>query len=347
MDFRDVFDITLPIIQAPMAGVQGSALAAAVSSAGGLGSLPCAMLSAQALEAELASLVALTSAPFNLNFFCHTPPKENAAVEKAWRNLLAPYFEELGLDPNRIADGPQRKPFDHATADIIERYKPAVVSFHFGLPDRALLARVKSWGSVVLSSATTVAEARWLQAEGADAVIAQGLEAGGHRGHFLQETLAGQLPLRDLLAAVVPLVDVPVIAAGGIASAADVRECLALGAIAAQVGTAYLLSPQANTSALHRAAIRLFQPDTTALTNLYSGRPARGIYTRLMKELGPMNAAVPDFPLASTAVTALRTAAEAQGDGSFSPLWCGERAGACREVDAGELTRQLASGLQG
>lgn len=343
--YREILGTRLPIIQAPMAGVQGSALAAAVSNAGGLGSLPCAMLSAQALAEELSKLRSLTSAPFNLNFFCHTSPQPDPSAERAWRALLAPYFEELGLDQDSIPDGPQRRPFDHAIADIIEPFKPAVISFHFGLPQADLLARVKSWGSRIVSSATTVAEAQWLQAQGVDAVIAQGLEAGGHRGHFLQPTLDGQLPLRDLLRAITTATDLPVIAAGGISTADDVREYLAAGAVAVQVGTAYLLCPQATTSELHRTAVKHVQPGGTALTNLYSGRPARGINTRLMRELGPMHTAAPAFPMASTAITALHTAAEAKGDSSFSPLWCGERGACCQEIDAGELTRQLASAI--
>lgn len=343
--YREILGTRLPIIQAPMAGVQGSALAAAVSNAGGLGSLPCAMLSAQALAEELSKLRSLTSGPFNLNFFCHTSPQPDPSAERVWRTLLAPYFEELGLDQGSIPDGPERRPFDHATADIIEAFKPAVVSFHFGLPQADLLARVKSWGSRVVSSATTVAEAQWLQAQGVDAIIAQGLEAGGHRGHFLQPALDGQMPLRDLLGAITAATDLPVIAAGGVATADDVRNCIEAGAMAVQVGTAYLLCPQATTSALHRSAIKFFQPGSTALTNLYSGRPARGITTRLMRELGPINKAAPAFPTASTAITALRAAAEAKGDSSFSPLWCGERGEWCEDIDAGELTRRLASAL--
>lgn len=329
-----------------MAGVQGSALAAAVSNAGGLGSLPCAMLSAQALASELEALRSLTGAPINLNFFCHQMPWPRPDIEAAWLELLSPYFEELEIDPSTLSEGAQRRPFDEHVADIIEPFKPAVISFHFGLPESDLLARVKAWGCKVLSSATTVAEARWLQARGVDAIIAQGLEAGGHRGHFLYKGLDSQLPTLDLVEAIAKDIELPLIAAGGIADAGDVRNALAAGAVAVQVGSAYLLCPEANTSALHRSAIKASKAGDTALTNLYSGRPARGIMTRLMRELGPMSSGAPEFPLASRAVTALRVAAEARGDSSFSPLWAGERAYTCRELGAAELTLELASGFE-
>ncbi len=342
MKFEQTLGIRLPIIQAPMAGVQGSRLTAAVSNAGGLGSLPCAMLSPGQLQEELSSLSSLTSAPFNLNFFCHKTPERAPAVEQAWRSLLAPYFTLFGIDPETVEEGAQRRPFDHVTADIIESARPAVVSFHFGLPAPDLLARVKGWGSIVLSSATTLVEAQWLIANGADAVIAQGLEAGGHRGHFLSSALAGQRSTKNLVAEIVQATQAPVIAAGGIATPDEAAAMLALGASAVQLGTAYLLCPEANTSDLHRAAIRQYRPQDTALTNVYSGRPARGIITRLMRDLGPLRHDVPAFPLASAAVTALRKAAESQGDHNFSPLWCGEAAPQFDGVSAGEVTRSFA-----
>ena len=236
-----------PLIQAPMAGVQGAALAAAVCNAGGLGSLPGAMLSAEALRSELNALTRGTSRPWNLNFFCHTPPEPDAAREARWREVLAPFYAEAGLDIHAVPAGAGRVPFSHTVADVIEPFRPPVVSFHFGLPAPDLLARVKAWGSVVLSSATTVVEARWLAAHGADAVIAQGLEAGGHRGHFLSHDLSAQMGSFALLPQIVAAVDVPVIAAGGIADAAGVAAAMALGAAGVQVGTAYLCCPEATT----------------------------------------------------------------------------------------------------
>lgn len=334
----------LPIIQAPMAGVQDSRLAAAVSNAGGLGSLPCAMLTAAALRAELEALKASTNRPFNLNFFAHTPPEPDTSAEKSWRAALAPYYREYGLDEGVIANGPGRQPFNTEMAAIVEEFRPAVVSFHFGLPAPELLQRVKAAGATVLSSATTVEEALWLEGNGADGIIAQGLEAGGHRGIFLTKDMSTQMGTFALLPQVVAVVSVPVIAAGGIADARGVKAALALGAAAAQVGTAFMLCPEATTRAVHREALKSDAARHTAITNLFSGGPARGIMNRVMRELGPISALAPAFPLATNAIAPLRAAAEAQGSGDFSPLWCGQNASGCLEVPAAELLRNLAQG---
>ncbi|WP_019529743.1 NAD(P)H-dependent flavin oxidoreductase [Dasania marina] len=349
MDHRTLLGVELPIIQAPMAGVQDSELALAVAAAGGLGSLPCAMLSAEQLQAELSRLQdhPQKDSPqrFNINFFCHQPPKPDPAKEQQWRQLLQPYFAELNLDINTIAAGPQRLPFSHAIADILEPYQPTIISFHFGLPAADLLARVKSWGSTVLASATTVKEALWLQAHGADAIIAQGLEAGGHRGMFLNQDLSEQMGSFALLPQIVAAVTLPVIAAGGIADAKGVKTALDLGAIAAQIGSAYLLCPEAKTSTLHRAALSSDRVQHTAVTNLLSGRPARGIVNRLISELGPINTKAPEFPLAATAISALRLQAESQGLDHFSPLWCGQNASGCQTISATDLTLWLATNV--
>ena len=339
---QSLLDIQLPIIQAPMAGVQTSALAVAVSNAGGLGSLPCAMLTLDSLRSELLAITAQTTRPYNVNFFCHTPPVPDAQQDADWRAALAPYYEAFGLDVGAIPAGPGRAPFSAEVADVVEPFRPPVVSFHFGLPPADLLARVKSWGSQVLTSATTVDEARWLQAHGADVVIAQGLEAGGHRGHFLSDDLTAQMGTFALLPQIVQAVDVPVIAAGGIADAAGVAAALALGAAAAQVGTAYLLCPEATTSAIHRAALQSEAARHTALTRLFTGRPARGIVNRVMRELGPLSPVAPTFPLATAAIAPLRAHAERLGSGDFSPLWAGQNTSGCRAIGAAELTRQLA-----
>jgi nitronate monooxygenase len=325
-----------------MAGVQGSALAIAVCNAGGLGSLPCAMLTADALRRELNAIVSATSKPYNVNFFCHQQPTPDPAREAAWLELLAPYFAEFGIDPQSIATGPGRAAFNADAADLLEEFKPPVVSFHFGLPPEDLVARVKRWGSKIICSATTLDEARYLAAHGVDAVIAQGSEAGGHRGMFLTRDLDTQIPTLTLVQQIVDAVDVPVIAAGGIADAAGVAEALAVGAIAAQVGTAYLCCPEATTSALHRAALTSEAARTTAITNLFTGRPARAVVNRLMREVGPINRAAPEFPLATSAIMALRAKAEAKGINDFTSMWAGQGAHNCREVTAGELTRQLA-----
>ncbi len=336
---------TLPLIQAPMAGVQGHALAAAVCNAGGLGSIPAAMLSREALEKELSQLTALTDKPYNVNFFCHTPPEPDPAREALWQQTLQPYYNELGLSLAGIAPGPGRAPFSEQAADVVEVFKPAVMSFHFGLPPKTLLARVKSWGSRVLASATTVDEALWLQAHGADAIIAQGLEAGGHRGIFLNGDLSTQMGTLALLPQIVQAVRVPVIAAGGIADAAGVAAAMALGASAVQIGTAYMCCPEATTSALHRAALQSPQARHTALTTLFTGRPARGIVNRLMRELGPLNPAAPALPWATAVIAPLRAKAESIGNADFSPLWSGQNASQCGNLPAAELTRALAKGL--
>lgn len=336
-----LLDILPPIVQAPMAGVQNHRLAASVCEAGGLGSLPAAMLSLPDLQSELQALHQSTQNPYNVNFFCHAPPAPDDARQQAWHRTLAPYYRELGLDPETIPTGPGRVPFSAEAAHVLEAFRPAVVSFHFGLPSPELVARVKSWGSLVLSSATTVAEALWLQAHGADAIIAQGLEAGGHRGMFLTDELSTQVGTFALLPQIVQAVQLPVIAAGGISSAAGIAAAKALGAAGVQIGTAYLCSHEATTNALHRSALQSPAAQHTALTTLFSGRPARGIVNRLMRELGPLNAAAPAFPLATAAIAPLRAAAEAAGSSDFTPLWSGQNASGCRDLPAADITREF------
>lgn len=345
MRLRQLLGVELPIIQAPMAGVQGSALALAVSTAGGLGSLPCAMLTLDAIRTELAVIKAQTTKPFNVNFFCHAQPPPNPEREAVWRATLSPYYEEFGIEPETISAGPGRAPFSSDVADVLSAFRPAVVSFHFGLPSADLLAQVRAWGSKILASATTVEEARWLEAHGVDAIIAQGLEAGGHRGMFLSEDVSTQVGTFALVPQIVQAVDLPVIAAGGIADARGVRAAMVLGAAGVQVGTAYLLCPEATTSPVHRAALERPSARHTALTNLFTGRPARGIVNRIMRELGPISTATPAFPLATSAITPLRAKAEGQGSGDFSPLWSGQNASGCKEIPAAELTQELAAGL--
>lgn len=333
----------LPIIQAPMAGVQAGRLAAAVSQAGALGSLPCAMLAPDAIAKELALVRAAVGNRVNVNFFCHEPPQPDAAREAGWRAALALYYRELGIDADKIPSGAGRTPFGEEAADVLEDFRPAVVSFHFGLPSDALLSRVRGWGSQILCSATTVDEALWLEAKGVDAVIAQGLEAGGHRGSFLSDDLTAQMGTLALVHQVARAVKVPVIAAGGIADAAGVAAVMRLGASAAQIGTAFMCCAEATTTPLHRAALKSEAARHTALTRLFTGRAARGIVNRLMRELGPMNPVAPAFPLAPAALAPLRAAAEARGSGDFSPLWSGQNASGCREISAAEMVRALAA----
>lgn len=337
----ELFGLRHPIIQAPMAGVQDHQLAAAVSNAGGLGSLPCAVLSHEQIDKELSALTQATDQPFNVNFFAHKLPAEDSVAEQNWRQLLAPYCEEFGTEIDELKPGPTRMPYNADTAAILANYRPAVVSFHFGLPDAALVDALKAGGSKIMSSATTVAEAQWLAANGADLIIAQGLEAGGHRGHFLSHELTQQCGTMALLPQIVAAVDIPVIAAGGIASGAAIKAAMQLGAAGVQLGTTYLLCHETQTSGLHRAALKSPDAAHTALTNLFSGRPARGIVNRIIRELGPFRDDIPPFPLAGNTLGALKKIAEQRENSDFSSLWCGQNASGCREIAAGELTEML------
>jgi len=341
-----LFGSELPIIQSPMAGAQGSALTIEVCNAGGLGSLGCALLDPGQLRAELERIRAGTDRPFNLNFFCHNPPSPDAERDARWREALAPYFAELGADAEGISTEPMFPPFGSEVMDVIEAFQPPVVSFHFGLPSKDLLARVRRWGARVICSATTVSEARWLEARGVDAVIAQGVEAGGHRGIFRNDDLTTQLDTFVLLPQILRAVSVPVIAAGGIADANDVSRALALGAAGVQAGTAYLFCPEATITPLHRVALESDAAADTALTNVFTGRPARAIVNRAVRELGPLSEHAPAFPLALNAMVPLRTAAEAKGQSDFSSHWCGARARSCRAMPARELTLRLAKGVK-
>jgi nitronate monooxygenase len=345
MNLQQLFGIELPIIQAPMAGAQGSAMAIAVSNAGGLGSLPCAMLTMETMRKELEQIRTQTNKPFNVNFFAHVDPEPDSAREAAWRKRLAPYYKELEIEATGLSPGTSRKPFDDAAADLIEEFRPPVVSFHFGLPPERLLRRIRDAGAKVLSSATTVSEALWLEDHGVDGIIAQGVEAGGHRGMFLTDNIHTQIGTMALLPQVLHSVKVPVIATGGIATRTAIKGALAMGAAGVQVGTAFLLCPEASITALHRTALRGDQAGTTALTNLFSGRPARGIVNRLMREIGPMSHDAPAFPLASNAIAPLRAKAEASMSSDFSPLWCGQDPSGCKEIGAAALVRELAGGL--
>jgi nitronate monooxygenase len=339
----ELLKIELPIVQAPVAGAMDWELAAAAAEAGALGSLPCAMLNADQVREQLGKIRAHTKKPINLNFFCHTPPVLNNEREARWRERLAPYYRELAIDPAAPIPSSNRTAFDPAMCEIVEDMKPEVVSFHFGLPEPGLLKRVKRAGCIVISSATTSAEARWLEEHGVDAVIAQGNEAGGHRGIFLSDELATQAGTFALVPQVVDAVKVPVIAAGGVTDARGVAAAFALGAAGVQIGSAYLWCPEAKISAPHRAALKSARDDGTALTNLMTGRPARGFINRVMREIGPISEVAPEFPLAAGALAPLRAKAEAQGSGDFSPMWAGQAAALGRAMPAGELTKALAA----
>ncbi len=342
----DLFDIEHPILQGPMAGPGYAEMAIAVAENGGLGALPTATFNTEQVQEQWQIIRRQTAKPINLNFFCHTAPQIDAAREQAWRKRLEPYYRELGIDPNGPIATSNRTPFDDALCRLVEAFRPEVVSFHFGLPEKALMARVKASGAKVISSATSIDEAVWLEDNGADAVIAQGAEAGGHRGMFLGgdplDVALTQSGTMALVPQVVDAVKVPVIAGGGIADARGIAAAFALGASAVQIGTAYLFTPEARLSAPHRAALRAAKDGQTALTNLFTGRPARGLMNRAMRELGSLSRDVPAFPLAGGALAPLKSAAEAQGSGDFGSLWAGQAVAMGRDLTAAELTRKLA-----
>lgn len=339
----DLFKIHVPIVQAPMAGVQDVDVMMGAAEGGALGSLPCAMISAEKAREQVHIFRQRVSAPVNMNFFCHTPVEADAAREAGWRKRLAPYYLELGLDPGMSVNAANRAPFDEQMCELVEELKPEVVSFHFGLPDKALLRRVKAAGAIVIGSATIVKEAVWLEQNGADAVIAQGAEAGGHRGMFLTENIASQPGTMSLVPQVVDAVRVPVIAAGGIADGRGIAAAFALGASGVQIGTAYLRTPESKASVLGQAALAGGTDESTVITNVMTGRPARGIANRLMREVGPVSSDAPAFPHAATALAPLKAAAEKQGRVDFTNLWAGQSVALGRQIGAADLTRALAA----
>lgn len=338
---QELFAIQLPVLLAPMAGVVFADLAVAVAEAGGLGALPCAMFSLEQVRAEFTAIRKRTSKPINLNFFCHTPPAIDQARETRWRERLKSYYDELGITPDTPIPTSNRTPFDSAFCDLVEELKPQVVSFHFGLPDAKLVARIKQAGCKVISSASTVAEAIWLEEHGCDAVIAQGAEAGGHRAMFLTEDVATQVGTMALVPQVVDAVKVPVIASGAITDARGIVAAFALGASAVQIGTAYMFCPEAKVAAPHRKVLRDAKNHPTAITNLFTGRPARSFVNRIVREVGPLSELAPQFPLAGGALTPLRAKSEPAGSGDFMSLWSGQAAALAREMPAGELTTTL------
>lgn len=337
-----LLDVELPIIQAPMAGAGGPELAAAVAGAGGLGSLPGAMLTPDDLRNQIGIFRQTISAPVNVNFFCHASPDPDPTREAAWQQRLAPYYRELGLDSEMPVPSSNRAPFDDAFCTLVEELKPEIVSFHFGLPERRLRERVIATGATMLASATTVDEARWLEERGCHAIIAQGAEAGGHRGMFRTHDVTTQIGTFALVPQIVDAVRVPVIAAGGIADGRGIAAALMLGASAVQIGTAYLLSPEATIAPPHRRALSAGAQRETALTNVFTGRPARGIVNRIMRDVGPISPDAPPFPLAGGALAPLRSACEPDGSEDFMSLWSGQSAELCRAIPAADLTRQFA-----
>lgn len=331
------------IIQAPMAGVQDWQLAAAASNAGALGSIPCALLSTELLQSSIDSFRKQSDGPLNLNFFAHhMPDMDQQQIQKLthWRNELQRYYGEFNIADDG-ATPPLRQPFNDAALNIVLKSSPEFISFHFGLPAPNMVMKLKSAGINILASATTLDEARHLVDHGVDGIIAQGLEAGGHRGHFLNDDLSLQQPLATLLPQIVSVLDTPIIAAGGISNSAEVQKALKQGAVAVQIGSAFLLSHECNTSAVHRAALQSDNALTTTVTNIYSGRPARGIVNRLIKEQGAIRSDLPAFPYAASASTALRKIAESQNKGDFTPLWAGMNAHKAKPLAAAQIVASL------
>lgn len=339
----DLFKIDVPIVQAPMAGVQDVDVMIGAAQGGGLGSLPCAMIPVEKAREQVNIFRQRIGSPVNLNFFCHSAVEADAAREAGWRKRLADYYRELGLDPDATIVAANRAPFDAAMCELVEELKPEVVSFHFGLPEAPLLKRVKAAGCLVMGSATIAKEAVWLEQHGADVIIAQGAEAGGHRGMFLTENIASQPGVMALVPQVVDAVRVPVIAAGGIADGRGIAAAFALGASGVQIGTAYLRTPESKVSAGGRAALASADDNATVITNVMTGRPARGVANRLMREAGPISPDAPAFPHAATALGPLKAAAEKLGKVDFTNLWAGQSVGMGRELPAAELTRTLAA----
>jgi nitronate monooxygenase len=338
----DLFKTEFPIVLAPMAGIMDADLVIAAAQGGALGSLPCAMLSVEKAREQVNIIRQRVSAPVNMNFFCHEPEAADPGREARWKQRLATYYSELGLDPAAPINAANRAPFDAAMCALVEELKPEVVSFHFGLPDPALLKRVKAAGCVVISSATIVKEAIWLEENGADAIIAQGAEAGGHRGMFLTENIAEQPGTFALVPQVVDAVRVPVIAAGGIADGRGIAAAFALGAAGVQIGSAYLRCPESKVIAPARSALARARDDSTVITNVMTGRPARGVANRVMREVGPISPDAPAFPHAATGLAPLKAAAEKLGRVDFTNLWAGQAVAMGREMPAAELTRALA-----
>ena len=338
----DLLKTEFPIVQAPMAGAMDSDLVIAAAQGGALGSLPCAMLSVEKAREQVNIIRQRVSAPVNMNFSCQKTVNAEPQREAGWKKRLAPYYKELGLDPSAPVNATNRAPFDAAMCELVEELKPEIVSFHYGLPDQALLRRVKAAGCIVISSATIVREAIWLEENGADAIIAQGAEAGGHRGMFLTENMAEQPGTFALVPQVVDAVKVPVIAAGGIADGRGIAAAFALGACGVQIGTAYLRCPESTVIPAARTALAQARDDSTVITNVMTGRPARGVANRLMREVGPISADAPAFPHAATALGPLKTAAEKLGKVDFTNLWAGQAVRLGREMPAAELTRALA-----
>lgn len=341
-EFQKLFQIDIPLFLSPMAGAADSSLAIAVAKSGGLGSIPCAMLDEKQIRHEVQTFrQACPGKPINLNFFCHKNIPFTPEAHDLWVKTLEPYYKEFAIDPSNIPTS-QRRPFDEASCALVEELKPEVVSFHFGLPSAELLERVKRLGCKIISSATTVAEAVWLESNGCDAVIAQGVEAGGHRGMFLNQDVAAQIGIMALVPLIVDRIKIPVIAAGGIADGRGFAAARILGASAVQIGSAYLLTNEARISSVHRSLLLSSANEETVLTNIFTGRPARSMKNRIIRDLGPLAKEAPPFPYAGGALAPLKSITEKAGSGDFMSLWSGQAIGLRKKIiSAEQLTNEI------
>ena len=343
----DLLNIKSPIVQAPMAGANGSAMVIETCKAGGLGSLPCAMLSVEKMHAEIGIIRQQTNEPINVNFFVHKQPEIDLETDENWLKRLSEYYSEFELDLDAIFPKATREPFGEDACAFVEKVRPEIISFHFGLPEIKFLDRVRVAGCKVISSATTVEEACWLEERGCDAIIAQGYEAGGHRAMFLSNDINTQVGTMSLVPQVVDAVSIPVIAAGGIADGRGITAAFALGAAGVQIGTPYLFTPEALVSELHLSSLKMAKDNSTAITNIFSGRPARSIMNRIMRDIGPMSDWPTSFPNAGSALAPLKRAAETEERSDFSSLWSGQSVGLSQEMGTADLTRKLANDALG
>jgi nitronate monooxygenase len=337
-DFLELIGITHPVIQAPMSGFASPALAAAVCNAGGLGSIGCAGFSPASVREQVATLRQATNRPFNLNFFVHSRPQNDPRATRRAQVRLTPYFVEFGLGP--VPEPRELFPsFDEEGLALVLEQRPRVVSFHFGLPQPAAVRQIKQAGCIVMGSATTTAEARSLEANGADIVIAQGFDAGGHRGSFGGAPGAGMVGTMALVPQIVDAVRVPVVAAGGIADGRGLAAAFALGASGSQIGTAFLGCPEATVSPLYRAQLRMASDDGTELTRAFTGRPARALRNRFVAEMADTEAL--EFPLQASLVGPLWQLPSEEARADFMPVWAGQAASLMRDLPAERFVEKL------
>ncbi|MDQ0326611.1 nitronate monooxygenase [Rhodopseudomonas julia] len=346
---KDQLGLRWPIIQAPMAGVSTPAMAAAVSNAGGLGSLGIGAADRETAQQMIGETRAATGASFNVNVFCHRPARADPARESGWVDRLRREFHRFGAEPPRAlrAVYPSFAANPDLLAMLVEE-RPAVVSFHFGLPPAQFITALKDAGILLFSSATCLPEAQSAVAAGIDVIVAQGYEAGGHRGIFDADGEDECLPTSVLTRQLVDALDVPIVAAGGIMDSAGIRAVLALGAAAAQLGTAFIACPESSADAAYRAALLSDKSHHTVMTRAISGRPARSManaFTRLGETIAPEE--IPDYPIAYDAGKALNAAAKAAGDTSFGAYWAGQGAPLARALPAADLIADLVRDLDG